>query len=63
MTPKQIKYGKSKLAEYSKDLNLPQRKIVDILQNLHFMMMFFEWVNADDFLIAVENNEFQLEDE
>lgn len=63
MTPKQIAYGKLRLAEYAKEFNLPQRKIAEILNSVYTFQDFFAWVNSDDFLCAVENNEITLEDD
>lgn len=62
MNKHQIKYGKDKIAEYAKVLNLPQHKIIEILENLHYMLTFFNWKNADDFIAAVMNCEIHLED-
>ena len=62
MHSSQIKYGKEKIAEYSQLLNLPQPKIIEILEHIHYLRQFFNWKNSDDFLAAVANAEITLED-
>jgi hypothetical protein len=62
MNKHQIAYGKERIAELAKDLNLPQRKIIDILLSAHDIIRFYDWKNADDFIIAVENGEILLEE-
>ncbi len=62
LNKRQIQFGLDKLTEFSKDLNLPKRKVVDILLIVRDLYMFYQWVNADEFIIMVENGEIILED-
>lgn len=62
LSKRQIQFGLEKLTEFSKDLNVPRRKVVDILLIVRDLYMFYQWVNADEFIIMIENGEILLED-
>ena len=57
-----IKYGVKRVTGIAKDLNLPPRKVIDILLQIDDLMKFYHWVDADDFITAVENEEILLEE-
>lgn len=58
----QIEYGVSQIQRFSEDLNLPPRKIIDILLAVHDLKNFYNWKNADEFIIMAENEEIELEE-
>ena len=62
MNRHQITYGIERVAELAKDLNLPKRKIIDVLLQYDDLAKFYYWKNADEFITAVENEEILLEE-
>lgn len=58
----QVAYGIGRITDFSNYLNLPKRKIIDILLYINDLRDFYNWVNADDFIAAVENEEILLEE-
>ena len=62
MNRHQITYGIERVTELAKDLNLPKRKVIDVLLQYDDLVKFYHWKNADEFITAVENDEILLED-
>ena len=58
----QIAYGVARITDFSNYLNIPKRKVIDILLHVNDLRDFYNWVNADEFIIAVENAEILLEE-
>lgn len=58
----QIAYGVGRITDFANYLNVPKRKVIDILLYVNDLRSFYDWVNADDFIIAVENEEILLEE-
>lgn len=58
----QIAYGVGRVTDFSNYLNIPKRKVIDILLYVNDLRDFYNWVDADDFIIAVENEEILLEE-
>lgn len=57
-----VAYGIGRITDFSNYLNLPKRKVIDILLYINDLRDFYNWVDADDFITAVENEEILLED-
>ena len=58
----QVAYGIGRITDFSNYLNISKRKVIDILLHVNDLRDFYNWANADDFIIAVENEEILLED-